>query len=182
MYGSSPHSESTSVGTRWLKFFVTTLGTKQIRRDSADQDDAMYHVGCVTERLVSVQSAAQRPFAELIGICCMFPCRTPVLANPPPAARNQLGHRIYLPHRLDRGTSGCLLLGFSPEAGKVSHGSSARERPTFFTFGSTSPGSTCQCGSPMTRELLSPTSLSQFLGRLPHTPSQLAQTPSPSCC
>eukprot|EP00903_Cladosiphon_okamuranus_P008156 g7855.t1 len=36
-------------------------------------------------------------------------------------ARNQLGHRIYLPHRLDRGTSGCLLLGFSPEAGKVLH-------------------------------------------------------------
>eukprot|EP00752_Nemacystus_decipiens_P004799 g4367.t1 len=36
-------------------------------------------------------------------------------------ARNQLGRRIYLPHRLDRGTSGCLLVGFSPEAGKVLH-------------------------------------------------------------
>ena len=35
------------------------------------------------------------------------------------AARDQLGHRVYLPHRLDRGTSGCLLLGFSPEAVKV---------------------------------------------------------------
>ncbi|CAN0079017.1 unnamed protein product [Scytosiphon promiscuus] len=36
-------------------------------------------------------------------------------------ARNQLGRRIFLPHRLDRGTSGCLLLGFSSEAVKVLH-------------------------------------------------------------
>ncbi|CAM9546703.1 unnamed protein product, partial [Hapterophycus canaliculatus] len=36
-------------------------------------------------------------------------------------ARNQLGRRIFLPHRLDRGTSGCLLLGFGPEAVKVLH-------------------------------------------------------------
>lgn len=35
------------------------------------------------------------------------------------SARNQLGRRIFLPHRLDRGTSGCLLLGFSSEAVKV---------------------------------------------------------------
>ncbi|CAN0535577.1 unnamed protein product, partial [Scytosiphon promiscuus] len=34
------------------------------------------------------------------------------------SARNQLGQRIYMPHRLDRGTSGCLLVGYSPEASK----------------------------------------------------------------
>ncbi|CAM9479947.1 unnamed protein product [Ectocarpus fasciculatus] len=36
-------------------------------------------------------------------------------------ARNQLGRHVFLPHRLDRGTSGCLLVGFSSQAAKVLH-------------------------------------------------------------
>ncbi|CAB1120606.1 unnamed protein product [Ectocarpus sp. CCAP 1310/34] len=36
-------------------------------------------------------------------------------------ARDQLGRRVFLPHRLDRATSGCLLVGFSSHAAKVLH-------------------------------------------------------------
>ncbi|CAM9413770.1 unnamed protein product [Ectocarpus sp. 4 AP-2014] len=36
-------------------------------------------------------------------------------------ARDQLGRRVFLPHRLDRATSGCLLVGFSSQAAKVLH-------------------------------------------------------------
>jgi 23S rRNA-/tRNA-specific pseudouridylate synthase len=36
-------------------------------------------------------------------------------------ARDQLGKRIHTPHRLDRGTSGCLVLAFSGDAAKVLH-------------------------------------------------------------
>eukprot|EP00953_Heterococcus_sp_UTEX-ZZ885_P039451 20220-Heterococcus_DN1.PRE.2 len=36
-------------------------------------------------------------------------------------ARDQLSKRIHTPHRLDRGTSGCLVLAFSGDAAKVLH-------------------------------------------------------------
>jgi len=75
-------------------------------------------------RLPVAWSRAALPATPLAPLIILLPRPPrPILGTRPlfffVAARDQLGRRVYLPHRLDRGTSGCLLLGFSPEAVKV---------------------------------------------------------------
>lgn len=102
----------------------------------------------------------------------------------PPPARNQLGQRVFLPHRLDRGTSGCLLLGFSPEAGKVWH--SACGSPPLFRVGVHLPAPLVQCGFTHVETSVSRNHpVFHRFRRLPRVRAlaALPQTPaSPICC